>query len=174
MQAHERQDMMRRALILATLLLCTTLIGTTSVAASTAARTMRVKLYFIAENDNGKLGIRGGCHDSVMAVDRVIQVSTTPLEDTIKSLISIKDQYYGRAKLYNALYSSKLYMVGVVINRAGIVYVSLNGKLGADRGCELERIKSQLEQTSLQFSNANKTVIYVNGSVLGQPASYRK
>jgi hypothetical protein len=159
-------------------------VSTSRVEAAPSPRTMRAKLYFIKLGDQARVGKEAGCGDSVVALNSTVQVATTPLEDTIQALISIKDQYYGRSRFYNPLYRSSLKIRGVSINK-GISYVSLYGVFYPDWDspdwktkegqCNLYRIKAQLTETILQFNPKNSVVIYINGTtierlIMGPPA----
>lgn len=129
---------------------------------TTAPGTMKVKLFFVALDDNGKSGKKIGCNDSIVAVERAIPATQAPLTATLKELLSIKERNIGPAGLYNALANANLKIDGVaVINSTAII--QLSGTLGLGGVCDDPRAEAQLKELALQFSTVKDTNITLNG-----------
>jgi hypothetical protein len=127
------------------------------------AGTMKVKLFFVALNDNGKSGKMIGCQDSVVAVDRVIPATSAPLTAALKELFSVRDRYYGQTGLYNALSQSSIKVAGVAITN-GRATINLTGSFNSAGVCDDPRVVAQIRQTALQFSTVGDVAIFVNGT----------
>jgi hypothetical protein len=126
---------------------------------------LRVKLYLVAIGDNGKTGQKIGCGDSLIAVDRDIPRTGSPLKDTLTLLFAIRDQYYGQSGLYNALYQSDLKVDGIS-SHDGVFKVDLSGKVQLGGECDNPRFEAQITQTIRQFSTVQQADVYVNGKSL--------
>lgn len=127
------------------------------------AGTMKIKLYFVALNDNGKAGKMIGCQDSIVAVDRVIPATSAPLTAALKELFSIRDRYYGQSGLYNALSQSNIKLAGVAISN-GRATIQLTGSFNLSGVCDDPRVVAQIQQTALQFSTVTDVAIFVNST----------
>jgi Sporulation and spore germination len=134
------------------------------------AKTTRVKLYFVAIDDNGKSGKKIGCNDSLVAVDREISATSAPLTVALNELFSLKGQFYGQSGLYNALYQSKIKVASVTIVD-GKATINLSGSLVLNGICDNPRVEAQVEQVALQFSTVSSVVVYLNGIPLQQALS---
>ncbi len=134
------------------------------------AGTMRVKLFFVALNDNGAAGKKIGCGDSIVAVDRFIPITLAPLTAALRDLFSLTDRNYGQSGLYNALYQSKLKIDSIaIVNRKAMIYLS--GSLALNGVCDNPRVQAQLEPIALQFSTVSSVAIFLNGIPLQQALS---
>jgi hypothetical protein len=134
------------------------------------AGTMRVKLYFVALNDNGVAGKKFGCNDSLVAVDRAIPTTNAPLTAALKELLSLTDQNYGQSGLYNSLYQSKLRIDSIAIVNAKAT-INLSGSLVLGGVCDNPRVEAQIEQVALQFSTVKTVAVFLNGKTLQQALS---
>ena len=129
-------------------------------------RTMGVKVYVIARGDGGATGPKIGCGDSVVAVNRTLPYSTTPLTDAMKELLTIHDPFYGQSGLYNALTGSRLQVDSVALT-GGVATIRLSGSVSIAGECDNPRFEAQLRHTALQFASVRTANIYVNGKGLG-------
>lgn len=127
-----------------------------------ARGSMRVKLFFVALDDNGKAGKKIGCGDSIVAVDRVIPATNMPLTASLKDLVSIRDQHYGLSGLYNALYQSDLKVDDVSLID-GKATIRLSGKVTLGGVCDNPRFEAQIKETALQFSTVRAVSVFING-----------
>lgn len=127
--------------------------------------TTNVKIFLIAQNDNGKSGNLIGCGDSVVGVTKEIPATQTVLQAAFEELLKIKDKNYGESGLYNALAPSSLTFASATITD-GIATVKLNGELVLSGTCEDPRIVAQLEETAKQFPTVDKVIILINGKDL--------
>jgi Sporulation and spore germination len=124
--------------------------------------TTRVKLFFIALDDNGNSGKPVGCGDSVVFGERDIPKSASVLKDTLTVLFSAKEEYYGTSRLYNALFRSDLSVAGIS-NHEGVFKVDLTGQLVLTGVCEDARIRAQIMETIMQFPTVKQANVFVNG-----------
>ncbi|MDQ3813956.1 MAG: GerMN domain-containing protein, partial [Armatimonadota bacterium] len=125
-----------------------------------AARTRRVKLFFVALNDNGKSGRGIGCGDSIIPVRHGVSPTSTPLTSALKSLLAIR--YYGSSRLYNVLSYSRLTVRSVGMSR-GTATVRLAGQLVLGGVCDNPRIEAQFKETIHQFPAVRRSRIFING-----------
>jgi hypothetical protein len=137
----------------------------TQMATSQPAQVERVKIFLIAIEDAGKSGKEIGCGDSVIPVEVEVPAAANTLEAAFEKLLSVHDQYYGQSGLYNALYQSDLKVKSASI-QAGSATVHLSGQLLLGGECDDPRVAAQLEETALQFPEANQAAIFINGTLL--------
>lgn len=130
-------------------------------ASPTATPMTTVKIFLIAQDDNGKTGKLVGCGDSAVAVEREVPETKAVLKAAMEQLISIKDKTYGSAGLYNALASSSLNFESAEITDDKAI-VKLSGVLNLVGTCEDARIEAQLKETALQFSTVQSAEIFIN------------
>lgn len=134
---------------------------------STSAGTTRVKIFLVAIDDNGKLGKKIGCGDSIVAVERSIPSTQTPLAAALSELFSIHDRNYGQSGLYNALYQSALKVDNATIV-SGKATINISGKTQLGGVCDSPRFKAQIEETALQFSTVTQVTIFINNIAIDQ------
>jgi hypothetical protein len=126
-----------------------------------AAGTMRIKLFFVALEDNGKRGKKIGCNDSIVAVDRVIPATTAPLTAALKELFSISERTYGPSGLYNALAQANLKLdSAAVVN--GKATVNISGVLKLGGVCDNPRAEAQIKELVMQFATVKQANIFIN------------
>jgi len=131
----------------------------------TSGKTMTLKIFLIAVNDNGASGPKIGCGDSVVAVDRVLPNSSSPLTDVTKYLVALRGQYYGQPPLYNVFYQSKLTVDSVILNGTKASF-HLRGTMSLGGECDDPRFEAQLKYTALQFPTVKSVEIFVNNKLL--------
>jgi hypothetical protein len=147
-----------------------TVYQTPTRAPTLASGMMRVKLFFIALEDNGKSGKKIGCNDSVIAVDYPIPATQSVLTASLKELFSLKDRNYGQSGLVNALAPAQLQIKEVSII-SGKANINLTGTLSLGGACDAPRVKAQIEETALQFSTVKSVSVTINGLPLDQVLS---
>jgi hypothetical protein len=135
-------------------------------------KTMMLKVFLIAVNDNGTAGKLVGCGDSVVAANVEVPYTTGVLKASMTKLLSIKDQNYGQSGLYNALYQSSLKISSVTL-KDGVATFHLTGKMTLGGECDNPRVQAQLEETALQFSTVKKVTIYINNVELKKALSLK-
>ncbi len=137
--------------------------ATATRTSAASAATMKVKIFMVALEDNGKSGKKIGCGDSIVAVERTIPTTSAVLTAAMKELVAVRDQYYGMSGLYNSLYRSNLKVVGVSIaNR--VATIQLSGSVALGGTCDNPRFAAQIQETALQFSTVSQVAVYVNGT----------
>ena len=114
-------------------------------------------------------GAEIGCGDSVVGVTQKLTTST-PLTDTIRALLAIKDEHYGQSGLYNALWQSDLSLQSATISN-GVATIALAGNLKLSGTCDSPRVKEQLTVTATQFESVDSANITLNGQPLDQALS---
>lgn len=134
-------------------------------AGPTSGKTMTVKIYLIAINDNGVSGPKIGCNDSVVGVERVLPASSSPLTDSTKYLLGLRGQFYGQSGLYNVFYQSKLTVDSVVLNGTKASF-HLRGTLSLGGECDDPRVEAQLKYLALQFPTVKSVEIFINNKLL--------
>ena len=120
-----------------------------------------VKLFFVRLNDDGKIGPKIGCGDSLVSMDVPVLSAPTP-DGALISLFAIKDREYGTSKLYNALSQANLSVSSVTITD-GVANVVLTGQLSLGGVCDSPRVKAQIEETVKQFPGITTVKTTING-----------
>lgn len=123
-----------------------------------------VKLYFVSLNSE-EPGESIGCGDSLIAVNREIPKTITPLKDTLNLLLSEKRQNIGESGLYNSLYQSNL-KVDRIDLVSGVAKIYLTGTYQMGGVCDTPRFEWQLKKTALQFPTVKEAIFYLNGTLL--------
>jgi hypothetical protein len=135
------------------------------VADAGEVQTRTVRLYFIAQNDNGKSGPRIGCGDSIIEVTREIEPVDDPITATLSLAVSLRGTQYGESGLYNALGMSSL-RVGQVLRDGSDIWVDLIGTLALGGTCDAPRVEAQLRHTVMQFPGVSNVTFALNGNLL--------
>jgi hypothetical protein len=131
---------------------------------------MKIKLFFVALEDNGKSGKQIGCNDSIVAVTRTIPATTAPLTAALKELFSIRERNYGQAGLYNALAPANLKLDSASLID-GKATIDLSGTLELGGVCDAPRVEAQLKELALQFSTVKQVSVFLNGIPLEKALS---
>lgn len=133
------------------------------------------KLFMVALEDDGKLGDKIGCGDSIVAqsiyLDDELPTVESQFITAYNHLISLKDANYGSEGLVNTLSNSKLLLDSVEI-KDGIATVNLSGELSLGGACDNPRVQAQLEKTGSQF-NVKEVKIMLNGKPLSEALSLK-
>lgn len=132
---------------------------------ATASGPRTVKIFLIAQDDNGKSGKKIGCNDSVVGVNVTIQPTVGVMRAAYESLLAQKSQFYGQSGLTNALYQSKLEVDGVNL-KDDKATVALKGTLTLSGACDNPRVEAQLIETGKQFDNVKDVEVLINGKPL--------
>lgn len=132
----------------------------------------RVYIYLIKLDDNGRSGELVGCGDSVVAVERVVTPTNSPLRVALEELFSIKEQNIIELNLYNALYAADVIISRLVIEN-GVAKIDLTGTLSPGGVCDDPRIEAQIKSTALQFSTVTGVEVTLNGTRLEDVLSGR-
>lgn len=139
-------------------------------AATIAPGKISIKIFLVAIDDNGKSGKKIGCNDSVIAVERLVPETLGVLTAALNELFSIHERNLGGSGLYNSLYQSTLKLDGAaVIN--GRATIAISGKLVRGGVCDDPRVKSQIEETALQFATVKSVAVTLNGVPLDKALS---
>jgi hypothetical protein len=125
-----------------------------------------VDVYLVAVNDNGKKGIKIGCDDSLVAIQRKIKPTVAPLKAALEELLSIPHEY--SKELGNYWWGKNLKLKSVVINE-GVATIHITGEGPYVGGiCDEPRITEQIENTAMQFSSVNSVKVFVNDKPLAE------
>ena len=127
---------------------------------------MKLKIFLIALDDQGKVGEQIGCGDSIVPVSLTIPTTTTPLRAAIQHLLSLSaelpDDIPNGTHLHNPLYRSHLTIDTISINN-GEANIRLLGDLQINGVCDGPRFVAQFEKTALQFSTVKQVAVFING-----------
>lgn len=127
--------------------------------------TVQTNIYLVAVGDDGELGKKIGCNDSLVPVQVQVDATSDPATAALNELLSIKDRKHGPSGLYNALYQSDLSVEEVRIAN-GEAIVRLSGTLRIGGVCDEPRIKEQLQQTVLQYVGVKEVSIIIDDTPL--------
>jgi spore germination protein GerM len=133
---------------------------------------VKVKVFLIALEDNGKSGKKLDTGDSLVPVLREINTPITPLRGAYEELLSLKDRNYGQSGLFNPLSNSDLKVDSISVQN-GIATVNLSGQMSLGGVMDIPRVKGQLTETALQFSTVKAVEINVNGRKLDDVLSLK-
>jgi spore germination protein GerM len=125
-----------------------------------AQRTREVKVYLVAVGDNGKMGRKIGCEDSLVAVMRPIKGTSAPLKAAIQELLSIPSETGDNPKLQNFWKGRNLRVKRVSISKSTAT-IYLSGEVFVAGICDEPRIKSQVEETAKQFPNVKRVKVFI-------------
>jgi hypothetical protein len=145
----------------------TTTTGSSSVADSNAPPIVEeVDVYLVAVGDNGKKGIKIGCDDSLVGIQRKIKPTVAPLRAAIEELLSIPREY--SKELGNYWQGKDLKLKDVKIAE-GVATIHITGEGPFVGGiCDEPRITEQMEKTAMQFSSVNSVKVFVNDKPLAE------
>lgn len=132
--------------------------------------------YYVLLDDGGSQGVRFGCNDSLVGLDRPADGTAGPLAAAIGALLSEGDSAdlpgagTGSGSLpeaYNALADSRLkFLSGTFDGTTVTVYLA--GALSLGGTCDIPRVEAQLTQTAVAAVGAIRAEIYVNGETLAE------
>jgi len=126
----------------------------------------------VPEGSSGPVGPIG-CGDYLVPVEFGPSFPTITYRQIAYALIdlfSIKEPFYGQSGLYNPLYQSSLSVQSVTVDDTMHATVSLSGNLVLGGECDGPRVQAQIEDTVLQFSVTDVTVL-LNGTPLADVLS---
>ena len=129
---------------------------------------MKLKIFLIALDDQGKVGEQIGCGDSIVPVQLTIPATTTPLRASIQHLLNLSAEIPedfpnpNATHLHNPLYRSHLTIDSISINN-GTANIRLLGNLQINGVCDGPRFVAQFEKTALQFSTVQQVAVFING-----------
>lgn len=130
--------------------------------------TSNSSVFLIAANDNGTLGKKIGCGDSVVAFrppPHPDDPGESKLEQAYRALLTIKPETYNSSGLINALEDSSLKLDKAEI-KGGVATVKLSGRVSLKGVCDNPRFKAQLEEAALQLPEVERVKITINGQDL--------
>jgi hypothetical protein len=143
-----------------------------AVPTSTTSGEQTIQIFLIVLEDNGQSGVPVGCGDSALPIHVTVPRTQGILRAALEKLLSAKQQFYGEAGYYNALYQSDL-EVGTVTIEQGKAIIHLTGSISLGGVCDAPRVEAQIEQTALQFSTVNEVEVFINGIPLEEVLSSR-
>jgi len=143
--------------------------GATSTAVSSQ---QEIKIFLIKLEDNGQSGTLVGCGDSVVPITVYIPQTQGVLRAALEKLLSAKQQFYGDAGYYNALYQSDLAVDNVTIEQ-GKAILHLTGTVMLGGECDNPRFEAQIKQTALQFSTVSDVQVFINDKPMEEVLSLK-
>ncbi len=142
-----------------------------SSAVQNPAPVNEVKIFMMVIGDNGTLGDKVGCGDSIVGVTRKVTPTTTPLTAALNELLGLKVRELGQSGLYNSLYQSNLKLDSATVDAHGLATVKISGQVQLGGTCDSPRFKEQILRTVTQFPTVKNTLITINGDPLDQVVS---
>ena len=133
-----------------------------------SASTREIKVYLVAEGDNGKTGKKIGCDDSLVAVRRMIKATNAPLKAAIQELLSLPQEHSDEGRQLGNYWRGTNLQVKSVATRAGTATIFITGELSVAGVCDEPRITSQIEETARQFPLVKKVRVFINGRALAK------
>jgi len=130
-----------------------------------------IKIPMIAINDNGVSGLKIGCDDSVIMVDKPF-IGRDALVQAYEELLAVRTYNYGESGLVDPLYQSTLTIKRIFLED-GIAHVYLEGAFMMGGVCDIPRVQAQLEQTALQFPEVKSVQVFVNDKTLAEALSLK-
>jgi hypothetical protein len=129
-----------------------------------------VKVFLVALGDNGKIGRRFGCEDSLVPVTRTIAPTRAPLRAALHELLTIPPTYGPNPKLSNYWKGRNLQIHALSI-RNGTATIRLSGQIFVAGVCDEPRIEEQIKATVLQFASVKKVRIFIGNRSLSEAIS---
>lgn len=130
-----------------------------------AQRWREVKVYLVTLGDNGKMGKKIGCDDSLVPVTRTIKATPAPLKSALEELLSTPPETGDNPKLQNFWKGRNLKVRSASIrNYTATIHIS--GEVYVAGICDLPRIESQIEATARQFPNVKKVKVFIGKRTL--------
>lgn len=127
----------------------------------------QVNVFLVALGDNGKIGKKFGCEDSLVPVKRTIKPTRSPLKAALQQLLSIPADYPENPRLHNYWKGRNLRLKSVLL-RKGVATILISGEIFVAGICDEPRIIEQIEATSRQFASVKKVKVLVNGRPLAE------
>lgn len=128
-----------------------------------AAETQTVTIYMIGPKSGEQEDMV--CGDRVKPVEVSIPKTSTPVHDSLKLLLDLRNSVDTQTGLYNPLARSNLSLESAQVND-GRATIKLAGRIDSDSACEAPMIMAQLEHTARQFTSVEHVTIMINGQPL--------
>jgi hypothetical protein len=125
------------------------------------SKPLKIKVAMIALDDNGKLGKKIGCGDSLVFVTKEIDPTPQVLNAALKELFAMHDRIENGQKLYNSIHADALHFIRASVHN-GKAHIFLAGTFAAGGMCDAPRMQAQIEQTAFQFPTINEVEVYLN------------
>jgi hypothetical protein len=132
----------------------------------------KAKMYLVKLNDDGLNGIKVGCGDSLVFIERFTPSGSSALITNLQALLNLKTQIEPNTSYYNAVYQSSLHIDSATIDN-GLAEVRLSGTVQLGGVCDDPRFTEQLRQTVLNSPGVMTADITINGQTLEQITSGR-
>ena len=131
--------------------------------ASSLQATRVVKVYLVALDDAGKTGKKIGCGDSLVAVTRTINPTTSTLKAAMEELVATPND--DDKKLGNYVFGPELKVQSVSISK-GTATIRFSGQISVAGICDEPRITEQIVATAKQFPNVKRVKVFVGKETL--------
>jgi spore germination protein GerM len=135
-----------------------------------SATVREVKVYLVAPGDNGKIGRKIGCEDSLVPVTRSIAPTKEPLKAAVQQLLSLPPEYGQSSRLSNYWKGRNLRLQSVSLYR-GTATLRIAGEVFVAGICDIPRITEQIEATARQFPSVKKVRVFIGNRPLAEALS---
>jgi hypothetical protein len=129
-----------------------------------ARNSQPIKIYLVALGDNGKTGKKIGCDDSLIAVTRNIQKTSSPLTAAIAELLLAPKHTEGSPNLENLWKGNRTVRSVSLVN--GTATIRISGQRFVTGVCDEPRILSQIEATARQFRTVKNVRVFLGKQTL--------
>ena len=124
-----------------------------------------IRIYLVAVGDDGKTGKKIGCGDSLVAVNRLITRTATPLAAAVAELLLTPQHSGGSPSLENFWKGRNLKVTSVSLVN-GTATIRLSGEVFVAGVCDEPRIQSQIEATARQFPKVRRVRVFIGKRTL--------
>ena len=127
----------------------------------------QVKVFLVALGDNGKIGKKFGCEDSLVPVNLSIKPTNNLLKAAIQKLLALPPDYPQNAALKNFWKGHNLRLKSLSVHK-GLATIHITGEVFVAGICDEPRIIEQIEATARQFASVKKVKVFINGQPLAE------
>lgn len=152
------------------LLLAALLMAFSSIGSAQSGMT-EVKIYLVALGDNGKMGKKIGCEDSLVPVTRKVTATGAPLKAALLELFADRQPDKKEIDLNLGNYWRGMRLKSVSVKN-GTAIIHLKGEEPRVAGiCDVPRIKGQIIETAMQFSTVKRVKVFIDGKPMEEVVS---
>ncbi len=134
-------------------------------------KTSKIRFFLVNAVGSENAGDASPCNKDLVAVDRTVKPTATPLRAAIDELLAAPEQTDANGRLVgNFVRGPGLHAEAVEI-RNGAASISIAGSLDLDNSCRRSLVLSQIEATARQFPSVRSVSVILNGVTLTKEVS---
>jgi len=127
-------------------------------------------LFYVAMADEGKVGERIGCGDSLVPTLTEPVETNDRLKAALDRLLAGRDSIVSGTELYNSLYEADLSVTEASVKN-DVATVRLTGELLLRGTCDTPRAEAQLTETIKAAAGTESAEVFLNGETLREALS---